>query len=83
MKQVVVLGGSGYLGSRVVTALEQLEGVEPALVEIVVKAMKRKATDRYETALDMRLALLGTGLCANEQRVRAWMEELFLTFLSR
>jgi serine/threonine protein kinase len=56
---------------------EQLVGVDPRLADIVVRAMKRKATDRYPSALDMRMALLETNLCASDQDVRSFMEELF------
>ena len=56
---------------------EMLDGVDPRLVDIVVRAMRRKATDRFISALDMRHALLDTDLCASDAEVRSFMEELF------
>jgi serine/threonine protein kinase len=56
---------------------ETLVGVHPGLSEIVIKAMRRRAQDRYATAIEMRHALLDTGVPASEGEVRAFMEDLF------
>ncbi len=55
----------------------QLGDVPDSLAQIVVHAMKRTAQDRFHSALEMRHAILDTGLCASELEVRAFMEELF------
>jgi len=55
---------------------ETLVGVHPGLSEIVMKAMRRRAQDRYATAIEMRHALLDTGVPASEGEVRAFMEDI-------
>jgi len=56
---------------------ETLTGIHPGLAEIVVTAMRRRAQDRYASPLEMRHAILDTGVAASEAEVKAFMEEVF------
>jgi eukaryotic-like serine/threonine-protein kinase len=58
--------------------------VSDGLRAIVLKAMRRRAVERFQTALEMRHALLELKLAASEAELRAFMENLFgATFPSR
>jgi hypothetical protein len=54
-----------------------LAGVTEAMAEVVLKATKKKASERYATALDMRMDLFERCEPANESEVRRYLDELF------
>lgn len=51
--------------------------VSNALINIVLRAMEKRAPDRYESALDMRQELLALPEVADEAEIATFMEELF------
>jgi eukaryotic-like serine/threonine-protein kinase len=54
-----------------------LVGVTEAMADVVLKATKKKASERYATALDMRMDLFERCEPANESEVRRYLDELF------
>lgn len=53
------------------------QGLTTKLATMVMKAMRRKATDRFGTALELRAALLETGAAASPPVIEAFMDGLF------
>lgn len=58
-------------------AEEVADRVPDALREIVVKALRRRAVERFQSGLEMRHKLLELELAASEAELRAFMENLF------
>jgi serine/threonine-protein kinase len=54
-----------------------LVGVTEAMADVVLKATKKKASERYATALDMRMDLFERCEPANQSEVRRYLDELF------
>jgi len=54
-----------------------LAGVTPAMAEVVLKATKKKASERYQNALDMRMDLFERCEPANEGDVKRYLDDLF------
>lgn len=54
-----------------------LIGVTEAMAEVVLKATQKRASDRYVTAIDMRMDLFERCEPANEGDVRRYLDELF------
>lgn len=54
-----------------------LVGVTPAMAEVVLKATQKRASDRYATALDMRMDLFERCEPANEGDVKRYLDDLF------
>ena len=52
-------------------------GVTSAMAEVVLKATKKKASERYATALDMRMDLFERCDPANEGDVKRYLDDLF------
>lgn len=55
----------------------QAERIPPEIASIVQRAMRRRAVERFPTALEMRQALLELGLGASDAEVATFMERLF------
>lgn len=53
------------------------ERVPDGLRAVVMRAMRRRAVERFQTVLEMRHALLELELAASEAELRAFMENLF------
>jgi serine/threonine protein kinase len=54
-----------------------LVGVTPAMAEVVLKATQKRASDRYASALDMRMDLFERCEPANEGDVKRYLDDLF------
>ncbi len=54
-----------------------LVGVTPAMAEVVLKATQKRASDRYPSALDMRMDLFERCEPANEGDVKRYLDDLF------
>jgi serine/threonine-protein kinase len=54
-----------------------LNGVTEAMGEVVLKATQKKASERYQSALEMRMDLFERCEPANEQDVKRYLDELF------
>ena len=52
-------------------------GVTDAMAAVVLRATRRKSSERYESALEMRHELLENCAVATEAEVRSFMDELF------
>ena len=58
-------------------ARPQHAGVTAAMATVVLKAMSKKLSERYATALDMRMDILEKCARATELEIRHFMDELF------
>lgn len=54
-----------------------LVGVTEAMAEVVLKATQRRASDRYATALDMRMDIFERCEPANEGDIKRYLDDLF------
>ena len=53
------------------------EGITDAMARVVLRATKKKSSERYGSALEMRMELLDTCGPADQTAVRRYMDELF------